>query len=101
MVFDECPPGKTGVDDARKSLELTARWAGRSRAKFDELQEANSDTGYINSDAGLSGRQSLFGIVQGAAHLDLRKEIWQPLADRIGERWSVVEAKVSTTDTVC
>ena len=38
MVFDECPPGQAGVDVARKSLELTARWAARSKAKFEELK---------------------------------------------------------------
>jgi hypothetical protein len=28
-------------------------------------------------------------------YMELRKEIWGPLATKIGERWSVVEAKVS------
>lgn len=27
-------------------------------------------------------------------YMELRKEIWEPLAVKIGERWSVVEAKV-------
>ena len=31
MVFDECPPGDAGIDITRKSLEMTARWALRSR----------------------------------------------------------------------
>jgi queuine tRNA-ribosyltransferase len=60
---------------------LTARWAARSRARFDELQRESLDTGQ-EFDAqgarvtpeGLSGTQALFGIVQGAAHLDLRGE---------------------------
>lgn len=73
MVFDECPPGDAGVDQTRKSLEMTARWALRSKNKFNELQAAGLDTGYLDSD-GLSGRQALFGIVQGAGHLPLRKE---------------------------
>src|SRR6266850_7439190 len=38
MVFDECAPGKAPPEDARRSLELTARWARRSRAAFDLLQ---------------------------------------------------------------
>ena len=106
MVFDECPPGKASIEVTQKSLELTARWAARSKAKFDELQVSEprrvgvatrpSDLGLRNSDVGfpvesvgrtnpqsqirdpqssdLSGRQALFGIVQGASHLDLRKE---------------------------
>ena len=31
MVFDECPPGDAGIDQTRKSLEMTARWARRSK----------------------------------------------------------------------
>ncbi len=73
MVFDECPPGDAGFDATRKSLDLTVRWAARSKAKFDELQLSGADTGNIAAD-GLSGRQALFGIVQGAGHLDLRSE---------------------------
>ncbi len=97
MVFDECPPGRAGVDETRKSLELTARWAARSKAKFDELQQVQSaeflsepgavatgslcETGATEGNpvatapgSDLSGRQALFGIIQGASHLDLRKE---------------------------
>ncbi|HKP70425.1 MAG TPA: tRNA guanosine(34) transglycosylase Tgt, partial [Pyrinomonadaceae bacterium] len=32
------------------------------------------DTGFVAESNDLSGRQSLFGIVQGASHLELRKE---------------------------
>src|SRR5688572_14520825 len=39
MVFDECAPGQASVTEARQSMELTARWAQRSREKFDELQQ--------------------------------------------------------------
>ena len=73
MVFDECPPGDAGFDATKKSLELTARWARRSRTRFDELQAAGEDLGFIEADA-LSGHQALFGIVQGAGHFDLRSE---------------------------
>jgi queuine tRNA-ribosyltransferase len=73
MVFDECPPGDAGYEATRKSLEMTARWAVRSKHRFDELQIDGSDMGFVESDA-LSGKQALFGIVQGAGHLDLRKE---------------------------
>ncbi|MEO6655052.1 MAG: tRNA guanosine(34) transglycosylase Tgt [Pyrinomonadaceae bacterium] len=87
MVFDECPPGDAGFDATKKSLEMTARWALRSKNSFDELQAGRSEfrvpsselktvsdleLGTWNSE--LSGRQALFGIIQGAGHLDLRKE---------------------------
>jgi queuine tRNA-ribosyltransferase len=82
MVFDECPPGRAEHDAARASMELTARWARRSRTRFDELQREGADAGRMEVDESgavgnvedLSGRQALFGIVQGATHLDLRRE---------------------------
>ncbi|MFV0388846.1 MAG: tRNA guanosine(34) transglycosylase Tgt [Pyrinomonadaceae bacterium] len=77
MVFDECPPGDAGFEKTRKSLELTARWAERSKTKFIELQDAGFDTGYLESCNGLSGRQAIFGIIQGAGHLPLRIESLQ------------------------
>ena len=70
MVFDECPPGDAGFDETRKSLEMTARWAARSKVRFDELQSNLS----VASSSDLSGNQSLFGIIQGTGHLELRKE---------------------------
>lgn len=73
MVFDECPPGDAGVDLTRKSLEMTVRWALRSKDRFNSLQDGGADTGFRET-SGLSGRQALFGIVQGAGHLPLRRE---------------------------
>ncbi|HEY0461620.1 MAG TPA: tRNA guanosine(34) transglycosylase Tgt [Pyrinomonadaceae bacterium] len=88
MVFDECPPGDAGFDQTRKSLEMTARWAKRSKDSFNELQNEGADTGFLSDeDSGqkdefkdennripLSGRQALFGIIQGVGHLELRKQ---------------------------
>jgi queuine tRNA-ribosyltransferase len=73
MVFDECPPGDAGIDVTRKSLEMTARWAERSKNRFNELQASGRDTGFTEAE-NLSGQQALFGIVQGAGHLNLRRE---------------------------
>ena len=73
MVFDECPPGDAGFDATKKSLEMTARWANRSKDRFNELQSSGADMGN-RSAIGLSGNQSLFGIIQGAGHLELRQE---------------------------
>src|SRR5690349_7230740 len=64
MVFDECAPGKATHDETERSMELTTRWARRSRSAFDRLQDENADTGRLDSseNSGLSGRQVLFGI---------------------------------------
>jgi len=72
MVFDECAPGAASHEETERSLNLTARWAKRSKDAFDRLQAEDADTGRIEAD-GLSGTQALFGIVQGAGHLDLRR----------------------------
>ena len=76
MAFDECAPGDALAEDSRRSMELTARWAQRSRLKFDELQLGGFDNGRKEESGanGISGAQALFGIVQGGTHLDLRQE---------------------------
>lgn len=74
MVFDECAPGGASHEETRKSAELTARWAARSRAHFDLLQSEGRDLGRKADVKNLSGAQALFGIVQGAGHIDLRRE---------------------------
>src|SRR3990172_6976409 len=86
MAFDECAPGAAPHEEARRSMELTARWAERSRAAFDRLQAERADLGRVVPENGqgatgeehtvvsLSGRHAIFGILQGASHLDLRRE---------------------------
>src|SRR5215510_806748 len=77
MAFDECPPGQIEHDAARQSMELTLRWAKRSTeahvAQIANLRPAESE----QSDSQINNlryRQALFGIIQGGAHLDLRRE---------------------------
>lgn len=85
MAFDECPPGDAGFESTKKSLEMTARWAKRSKDRFEELQsqvpspksqETSGQPGTwdLGHSTNLSGRQALFGIIQGAGHMELRKE---------------------------
>jgi queuine tRNA-ribosyltransferase len=69
MAFDECAPGEATHEAARASMELTLRWAKRSKSAFEELQ-----AGSLRSPGGMPALQALFGIVQGASHLDLRRE---------------------------
>lgn len=77
MAFDECPPGQIDQDAARRSMELTLRWAKRSKeAHVTQVvnvrsPESESTDAQVNN---LRYRQALFGIVQGASHLDLRRE---------------------------
>lgn len=57
MVFDECTDYPASSAAARASMELSLRWARRSRDQFDALD---------------NGGRALFGIVQGGMHNDLR-----------------------------
>jgi queuine tRNA-ribosyltransferase len=59
MAFDECPRADRGKDEIAASMELSMRWAQRSRDGFDSGEEHAS-------------RAALFGIQQGALHEDLR-----------------------------
>ncbi|GAB4529833.1 MAG: tRNA guanosine(34) transglycosylase Tgt [Parvularculaceae bacterium] len=59
MVFDECTPFPATEDEARASMELSMRWAARSREAFGKH--------------GKSG-QALFGIIQGGVYENLRHE---------------------------
>ncbi len=56
MIFDECTPYPATYAEARASMELSLRWAERSKA-------AHSDN-----------LSALFGIVQGGVYDDLRLE---------------------------
>jgi queuine tRNA-ribosyltransferase len=69
MVFDECTPYPADRAAARESMQLSLRWAKRSRAAFDALK------------SGKDGDAELFGIVQGGVHRDLRRESLAGLAE--------------------
>ena len=69
MIFDECTPYLLGGEPvgekvACESMELSLRWAERSRRAFDDLGNPNA----------------LFGIVQGGVHAGLRRRSAEALA---------------------
>jgi queuine tRNA-ribosyltransferase len=77
MAFDECAPGEASHDEARRSMELTLRWARRSKEAFEVAQTVGlrqSNTESETQTSSLRDGQALFGIIQGASHLDLRRE---------------------------
>ena len=77
MAFDECAPGEATFDETRRSMELTLRWAKRSREEFERVAQVdNLRPGPAQATAQVNylRHQALFGIVQGASHLDLRRE---------------------------
>ena len=70
MALDECAPGQSDWQYARKSLDLTHRWLDRCIKRFNETEPLY---GY---------KQSLFPIVQGCAYKDLRQESAKYIADK-------------------
>ena len=62
MVLDECPPGDVSFEYAKKSSELTLRWAKRCLNRFSETE---SHYGH---------EQFLFAITQGVTFSELRRE---------------------------
>ena len=65
MIFDECTPYPAAEPVAGESMELSLRWAERSRRAFDQL----------------GNRNALFGIVQGSVHEQLRRRSAVGLVD--------------------
>ncbi|MFM8691572.1 MAG: tRNA guanosine(34) transglycosylase Tgt, partial [Limnohabitans sp.] len=70
MQLDECTPYETKghittETEARKSMELSRRWAVRSKNEFERLQNPNA----------------LFGIVQGGMFEHLRQESLEALVE--------------------
>jgi queuine tRNA-ribosyltransferase len=63
MVFDECTPYPSSREHTRGSMELSSRWAARSKQAHDGNPAA------------------LFGIVQGGMAMDLRAESLQRLLE--------------------
>lgn len=70
MIFDECTPYPASEREARESMELSLRWARRSRERFDALRDAAPDRG-----------EALFGIVQGGMYRSLRQASLAGLRD--------------------
>ncbi|MDO6687311.1 MULTISPECIES: tRNA guanosine(34) transglycosylase Tgt [unclassified Agarivorans] len=56
MIFDECTPYPATEAEADKSMQMSLRWAARSRQRHDELNNKNA----------------LFGIIQGGVYEHLR-----------------------------
>ncbi len=76
MVFDECTEYPATRERARTSLDLTLRWARRSRDHFLAHQH---EVPWFDERGGQT--QNLFGIVQGGMYADLRRESAERLVE--------------------
>lgn len=80
MAFDECTPFPATHAEALASLELTNRWARRSKQRLVELHE-NPAALEIAGIRIVNQTQALFGIIQGSTFLDLREQSLAGLVD--------------------
>ncbi len=69
MAFDECTEYPAERSRAQKSMEMTLRWAARSKQAFEAHKHEVPWFAERQEQ-----RQALFGIVQGGMYPDLRKE---------------------------
>jgi queuine tRNA-ribosyltransferase len=92
MAFDECTEYPAEKARAKESMELSLRWAARSKTRFEACKhevpwgpisrvpnselETASGMNPPGNDNGMrpEARQSLFGIVQGGMDFQLRRE---------------------------
>ncbi|HLW74674.1 MAG TPA: tRNA guanosine(34) transglycosylase Tgt [Gammaproteobacteria bacterium] len=81
MVFDECTPYPATELQARESMELSLRWARRSRAAHDGHPAA------------------LFGIVQGGMYAGLRRESLEGLLEIGFDGYALGGLSVGETET--
>lgn len=105
MIFDECTPYPATHDEARKSMELSLRWAKRSRDAFDQYQPLSiqatlqatqaqggesvhaqtaqeaKQTSETNTATPSNLHNALFGIIQGGMYEDLRDVSLNALID--------------------
>ena len=88
MAFDECTEYPADREQARKSMEMTTRWAERCKKYFAEHEQevpwgssaigrrslAATSLAVADDRRPRADGQLLFGIVQGGMHADLRCE---------------------------
>ena len=72
MVLDECTPFPATEEEAESSMELSMRWAARSKQAFGDRPD-----------------QALFGIVQGGIYRDLRERSIRALTDMDFDGYSI------------
>ena len=88
MAFDECTEYPADRTRARASLDVTLRWAKRSRDHFEKQKSSvpwgeRSAFGAQRSESAAEEGQTpnLFGIVQGGMFADLRRESAERLVE--------------------
>jgi queuine tRNA-ribosyltransferase len=77
MVFDECIEYPADHARASGAMKRTTEWARRCR----DYAKAKTASGQANAELSTNPGQSIFAIVQGGMHADLRRESARQLVD--------------------
>jgi queuine tRNA-ribosyltransferase len=80
MAFDECTPHPATREQAAESLELTIRWARRSKQHLARLHQDAGESKRAGIEI-VNSRQALFGINQGSIYTDLRERSLEGLIE--------------------
>ncbi|MFQ3333968.1 MAG: queuine tRNA-ribosyltransferase [Woeseiaceae bacterium] len=88
MIFDECTKYPASERAAKKSMELSLRWAERSKQRFEELRKKDPDRG-----------EAIFGIIQGGMYEKLRVESLQGLQKLNFDGYAVGGLAVGETES--
>lgn len=67
MCFDECPPSTASRREIEAAVDRTLKWAKICKETHERLKQATTS------------QTSLFGIIQGGLHFDLRKKCAEEL----------------------
>ena len=89
MAFDECTEHPATRERARESMDMTVRWAKRSKEYFEAHKNevpwrsvSRAEAQSNQSIPSTQSTQSLFGIVQGGMHMDLRRQCAERLVEQ-------------------
>ncbi|MEJ2603538.1 MAG: tRNA guanosine(34) transglycosylase Tgt [Gammaproteobacteria bacterium] len=88
MIFDECTPYPATEREASESMELSLRWAARSRRAFDELRSRSPERG-----------EAVFGIVQGGMYPALREASLAGLVETGFDGYAIGGLSVGESET--
>src|SRR6059036_610653 len=74
MAFDHVVPGGADAANARDAMERTLRWLERCAKRHAELKASSAPDDHVQRSVVASCNQTLWPILQGGTHLELRTE---------------------------
>jgi queuine tRNA-ribosyltransferase len=82
MIFDECTPYPATYEEARKSMEMSLRWAKRSRDKFDALATRTPCSASSRAPSTSRCGMSPWTVCWRSASTAMRSAVWRWVSPR-------------------